>query len=393
MSRILVVDDNEVNRALVQAVLGRDGHNVIPARDGQEALASAALQPPDLVISDLLMPVMDGYTLLRHWKADERLRRIPFVIYTGTYTEPQDQQLAENLGADAYLRKPLEPGHLCAEIDAVLARKVATSARAREPIADEGEQMAGYSRVLVRKLEEKTERVEKANRELEEANARLRQLSQRVLEVQEAERAAIARELHDEIGQALTAIKLDAQSLAERAAGPDAQRLRRCVSIVDATLAQVRSLALELRPPHLDQIGLPAALRDLTDRMAASAAIDGRFESSAEDVAPGPDLATTAFRVVQEALTNVVRHAKASGVTVELGQRDGELTLAVSDDGRGFDVEAAERHARRGASLGLLGMRERATLAGGWLRLRSSPGQGTRVEAGFPMPQARRGAG
>jgi signal transduction histidine kinase len=241
--------------------------------------------------------------------------------------------------------------------------------------------------VLVRKLEEKSQRLEQANRELGATNERLRRLSRRVLEVQESERAAIARELHDGIGQVLTAIKLDAGRLAQRASGTDAERLAGIVEAVAAALEQARSIARALRPPQLDQVGLCGALRDLTERMAESAGLDARFLADDPRGAPDPAVATAAYRVAQEALTNVARHAAALSVTVELRRDDGELRIAVSDDGEGFDVEVAERQG--GATgIGLLGMRERAALAGGWLSLRSAPGQGTRVEAGFPLVTA-----
>ena len=101
--RVLIVDDKDENLYYLNALLRGNGYEVIPARHGAEALAKAREIPPDVVISDLLMPVMDGYTLLRHWKADARLKRVPFIVYTATYTEPKDEELALNLGADAFI--------------------------------------------------------------------------------------------------------------------------------------------------------------------------------------------------------------------------------------------------------------------------------------------------
>ena len=107
--KILVVDDKPENLHLLRALLQGHGHEVAEARHGAEALVKARQSPPALIISDLLMPVMDGYTLLRHWKGDEQLKQIPFVVYTATYTEPKDERLALDLGADAFLLKPTEP--------------------------------------------------------------------------------------------------------------------------------------------------------------------------------------------------------------------------------------------------------------------------------------------
>ena len=114
--RVLIVDDKEENRYYLQTLLAAYGYDVESAADGAEALAKARHSPPNLVIADLLMPVMDGYTLLRHWKLDETLRQIPFVVYTATYTSPEDERLAVDLGADAFIVKPMEPDEFMARI-------------------------------------------------------------------------------------------------------------------------------------------------------------------------------------------------------------------------------------------------------------------------------------
>ena len=116
MTRVLVVDDREDNRYLLQALLAGHGFEVSEARHGKEALESAERQPPDLVITDLLMPEMDGYALLREWRSRARLRPIPVIVYTATYTEPKDEELALRLGADAFLVKPMEHGEFLERI-------------------------------------------------------------------------------------------------------------------------------------------------------------------------------------------------------------------------------------------------------------------------------------
>lgn len=233
---------------------------------------------------------------------------------------------------------------------------------------------------------------ERAEQALRSNEARLRTLSQRLLEVQEAERAAIARELHDEIGQALTGIKLGAQWVARRMDDKSAEgaRMRDCVALAGQALAQTRSLTLALRPPQLDQLGLTAALRDQTERMAASAGFAARFIADAEEIVVDPALATAIFRIVQESLTNVARHARARNVTIEVRRQDAELVVDVRDDGCGFDLASARREAISGASMGLLGMEERATLAGGRLEISTGPGRGTRLQAHFPLPGSAR---
>jgi PAS domain S-box-containing protein len=229
-----------------------------------------------------------------------------------------------------------------------------------------------------------TERRE-AEGALREANRRLHALSMRLLEVQEAERAAIARELHDEIGQSLTALKLTAQMLARKASGETAKKIGECVALAARTLDQTRSLTLDLRPPELDHLGLAASLREHLGRVAATAGFGGAFSADADYRALDRRLATAAFRVAQEALTNAARHAGARNVALELRTEDATLVLAVADDGRGFDLAQARERALRGESMGVLGMEERVALAGGRLEIATRPGAGTRVEARFPL--------
>ncbi|MBI3812145.1 MAG: sensor histidine kinase [Nitrospirae bacterium] len=205
-------------------------------------------------------------------------------------------------------------------------------------------------------------------------------LSRRFLEAQETERHRIARELHDEIGQSLTAIKIRLQSLQRQSKNglPD---IKECIRIADQVLSQVQNLSLDLRPPQLEDLGLSAALRWHLDRQAQAAKLVPHFFA---DELPGrlqTDLEITCFRVAQEALTNVIRHAQARQVWVQLHRRGAELHLTIRDDGRGFDFDAD--HDR--AALGLIGMRERAELAGGRLKLISSPGRGTQVDLIFSL--------
>ncbi|MCX6950896.1 MAG: PAS domain S-box protein, partial [Verrucomicrobia bacterium] len=168
MTRILIVDDKEENLYYLQALL--TGHNCIvdTARHGAEALIRARQVRPDLVVSDLLMPVMDGYTLLRHWKADSRLRSAPFIVYTATYTEEADERLALDLGADAFILKPAEPEDFIARLKTVLARATAAvPVPPKGPVGDEKTLLKIYSETLIRKLEEKTLQLEETNRALQ----------------------------------------------------------------------------------------------------------------------------------------------------------------------------------------------------------------------------------
>jgi two-component system cell cycle sensor histidine kinase/response regulator CckA len=167
MKRALVVDDKEDNLYYLETLLKAHDFTVVLARHGAEALVVARQAPPDLVISDLLMPVMDGYTLLRHWKADVRLRGAPFIVYTATYTEPEDEALARDLGADGFLLKPSEPEAFMACVRAVEARAVTGQPLAAPDPAEEPiERYRAYSQTLIRKLEEKSLQLEETNRSL-----------------------------------------------------------------------------------------------------------------------------------------------------------------------------------------------------------------------------------
>jgi PAS domain S-box-containing protein len=166
--RVLIVDDHSENLYLLRVLLQGHGHQVTEAADGAAALSLARQDPPELIVSDLLMPVLDGYALLRHWRSDARLKSIPFVVYTATYTEPQDEQLAMALGADAFIIKPTEPEHLMARIEETLARRArGESTAARSPV-EESLLLKQYNEVLIRKLEDKLVQLEQTNRGLQQ---------------------------------------------------------------------------------------------------------------------------------------------------------------------------------------------------------------------------------
>lgn len=229
----------------------------------------------------------------------------------------------------------------------------------------------------------------KAEAKRKEYNRKLQALSRRLVEVQETERRHLARELHDEIGQSLTAIELNLQALLGLP-GTDAlaPRLKASIEVVERVQEQVHDLSLNLRPSILDDLGLEPALRWYTDRQAALAGLQAEVRADPMEQRLDPIIETQCFRVAQEALTNVVKHAKAHTVTVELTRNDEQLHLSVRDDGVGFDLASVREQAVHGASLGLLSMEERATLAGGGLHYHAHPGQGTEVHAWFPLKWA-----
>jgi len=213
----------------------------------------------------------------------------------------------------------------------------------------------------------------------------LKALSRRLLSAQEEERRRLAVELHDELGQVLTAVKINLASLQRQSAaalGPG--HLRDAIASVDRAMETVRDLALDLRPSVLDDLGLPAAVRWYADRFARTTHIDVHLSIDAVPHLPS-ELETACFRVAQEALTNVARHAQAPNVWVDLHLVAEALDLRVRDDGIGFDAGIARERAIGGASVGLLGMQERISLAGGEYELSTRPGAGTEVRARLPL--------
>jgi two-component system sensor histidine kinase UhpB len=254
-----------------------------------------------------------------------------------------------------------------------------------QPFRDPAGNIAGTVGVALDITERK--RVE---RELGEQREQLQALSHRLLTAQEAERRALACELHDDFGQFLTAIRLNLAAVQRGTSGAASRHLTDGIALVDQAIEKVRSLALDLRPAMLDDLGLVAAIRWLLKRLAERAGFEARLAAEGLGERLPTTIETCSFRLVQEALTNVARHAEAESVDVELGTVDGELRIVVHDDGRGFDVSAARRHAAHGKSLGLLSMQERVTLAGGRLEISSAIGKGTTVDVHLPL--ARRDA-
>ncbi len=238
------------------------------------------------------------------------------------------------------------------------------------------------------------QRVRERTRDLASANRSLRRLSRQVLEVQETERRRIARELHDEIGQALTGVKmmLETASLT-RAAATDGSSdsvspLLEELALIEDTLNRVRDLSLDLRPAMLDSLGLLPTLLWRFETYSRQTGIQVEFHHTGLEERFAAEVETGAYRIVQEALTNVVRHAAVPLVRVHLAATDEALRIYVIDEGVGFESDEA---IAAGLSTGLAGMRERATLLGGVFLLSSAPGAGTTIEVELPSPR-REGA-
>jgi len=513
---ILVVDDDGANRKLLRVKLEAEGHRVFEADDGVQALEVLALEPVEGIISDVLMPNMDGYRLCLEVRRNPRLSALPFVIYTSTFTSPGDEHLALKVGTDDYLTKPAPIRPI---VDA-LTRVVAERRPGPSHIVHEQEELLlvrEYSDLLVRKLEEKhrdlqlhTERlrqseersrllaaivesssdaiisklldgtilswndgatrldgytaeemigksvsilvppdrleewqelVEQAKRgecvsgietvrvrkdgsrvdvafklspvkddrgkivalstiasditdqkraqdELKNSREQLRALAAHLQMVREEERTRMSREIHDELGQMLTGLKMDLRWVENRLVRPLAigeqqaiqQKIVEAERMADSTIEAIQRIAAELRPSVLDNFGLNAALGFEARRFEQRAGIRVRISAPENLPAVERDVATALFRIFQETLTNAARHAGATKLDVRLYDRGRELVLEVEDNGKGISDDAASRP----ASLGLLGMSERVGLLGGHISFCGAGGKGTIVTARIP---------
>jgi len=196
---ILIADDRDENRYLLETLLRGHGHEVITAVHGEDALKKARQNPPDLIITDILMPVMDGFALCRAWMKDERLRSIPLIFYTATYTDERDRAFALSLGARHFIVKPADPDEFMAVVRGVFESLEQTTTKPAGRLAEAAEEsvyLRQYNEALIRKLESKMEQLEKLNRELEKKVAeRTARLHEAIERLEELNRVFVGREL------------------------------------------------------------------------------------------------------------------------------------------------------------------------------------------------------
>jgi signal transduction histidine kinase len=333
--RILVVDDEMINRVLLSTNLQESGYLVETAEDGQQALEMLSAQPFDVVLLDLVMPRMDGYQVLAQMKSDDALRRIPVIVISSS-DEMESVVRCIEMGATDYLPKPFNPVLLHARLKASLASLH------------------------------------------EERMAILRQQLAQVTAAQEEERRRIARELHDGVGPTLASLNIrlrTAHKLLERDHHPVAEEIKELAKLAQANIQDIRRLVYDLRPTVLDEWGLVPALREYVARYREEQGLEVALalpELDDDERLPAP-LETALFRIVQEALNNVAKYAQARRVEVVMTRDRKGVTLRIADDGRGFDPEAP----RPGTHLGLWSMRERVEQLGGRFETESAPGRGT----------------
>ncbi len=375
-ARIFVVDDEPANVRILERLLKQEGFvNPVSMTDAREIVAHYDAAPPDLVLLDLLMPHLSGFEVLA-WLAarTEAAIRPPVLVLTADVTrETRERALAG--GAMDFVTKPFDHLEVLLRVRNLLTRHFLEL------------DLWAHNQVLESRVAERTRELQESLDRLRETSRERQDLARRLVTAQEEERRRIAADVHDGSVQTLVALGIRLELLARRLRDPAqrAEMVQIRATLSDA-LAGLRTLMFELRPLVLDQDGLEAALRQHLARMGAAGepavtlVADLRSEPPAEAGA-------VLFRIAQEALANVRKHAVPSQVIVTLAD-DGEgASLSVCDDGRGFDPERAALPGH----LGLTTMQERATIAGGWCRVESAPGTGTTVTAWVPFDSAEPG--
>lgn len=385
---ILIVDDIAINRKLLRVTLEAEGHTTLEAADGVEALQILDHETVDAVISDILMPNMDGFRLCHALRKSERLHAIPFIIYTATYTSPNDMKLAQTVGADKYLTKPAPTANMLNALQEVMEKKTVRPLPPL-PVVEETYVLQQYSQALVNKLEEKNIELAQANQSLKKTEEQLRALTQRVVQAQEAERGRVARELHDTITQMLCAVLFRSQVLAEKL--PARNRLAKAEAIklhkiIGKTVEEVERISRNLRPIVLDHLGLVAGLHDASTEFANQTGVVIKLDCVELTRRLPAETELALYRILQETLKNVEKHARARHVMVHLTKPGNLVQMTINDDGMGFNPNRHPVRPKGQGGFGLLGMRERATYVGGTLTVKSVRRVGTEIEVRIPLP-------
>jgi two-component system, NarL family, sensor histidine kinase UhpB len=350
--RVLLLEDNEADAELIQHAMRQANLSFTLTRVESESefLTQLERHTPDVVLLDYSVPGFDGLKALTI--AQQKQPDIPSIFVTGTLGEEVVIDMLKS-GATDYVLKT----HL-----------------------------SRLGPALERALREAKERVErkKAEERLRKSHAQLRALSIYLQYVREDERSRISRQVHDELGQALTGLKMDLYWMSTRLPKdlrPVINKTKSMASHIDTTIQTVRRIATELRPGILDDLGLVPALEWQAQEFQQRTGIKCKVTSHLGETMLDEDLNTAFFRIFQETLTNVIRHAQAKRVEITLEQVGESLCMEVCDNGRGItEAEINNTH-----SIGLLGMRERAALLGGEVTFHGEPTKGTTVRVVIPL--------
>ena len=343
-SIILIVDDNEASRETLESILASQNYDLHMAADGLQALEKANALFPDLILLDVMMPGMDGFEVCRRLRSTPALAEVPIILLTALDDTASRLEGIE-AGADDFISKPFDRQELRARVRTIT-------------------RLNRYHALL-------------------EQRENLREMAQRMVTGLEDERMRISRELHDELGQLLTAELMDIRDLQNDLTIPPVvlfERLEKIHAQAYEVTVKIRRLAHELRPPLLSTLGLKQAVETHCSKFSNHSHIPITVEVD-DAVSTLPDVyGIILYRVLQEALTNIAKHANADHAWVELSLEDDHINLIVQDNGRGLPTTETAA-----SGIGVVGMKERAALVGGELSIRSGKNGGTILSVSLPL--------
>jgi signal transduction histidine kinase len=349
---ILMVDDQVGKLLSYEAILADLGENLIKAHSGKEALDLLLKNDVAVVLLDVSMPELDGFDLAEMIREHPRFQRTPIIFISAVLLTDVDRLKGYERGAVDYISVPIIPELLRAKVTVFVD------------------------------LHRKT-------RQLETLNHELRRLSSSLIAAQDQERRRIARDLHDGLGQELSGAKMmvDCIRMQNQSTEGKERAAAEASTLIDQAIQQVRSMSHLLHPPLLDEVGLRSSIHWYLDGLTKRSGLETSLDVQPEDFPRlGPELETTIFRIVQEALTNVFRHAEARKAWITMAVRESQIVVTVGDDGKGIPDSIADFEAGK-IGIGIAGMRQRVKEFGGRIRLRNG-NPGTLVEAVIPIKSA-----
>ena len=355
---ILIVDDNSNNLLYLEVLLRNIEANLIQASSGHEALEATKGMDLSLAILDVQMPIMNGFELAVHLNEDRAEQKMPIIFLTAAF--PNNSKIEEGYvaGAVDYIIKPLNKTILISKINVFLELY--------------------WQKV---RLRENAEKLKISESELLDAKKELEQLNQYLIKAVEEERTAISFQVHDELGQSMTALKMDLSWVRQNMDKKDQveQKLEKMLSMTDEVIRKVQRISSELHPGMLEDLGLVAAIEWYCSEFTERTSIPCNLSLDEMDTEI-PAINLTLFRTLQEALTNVIRHSRATTSEVELLNQENEVILRISDNGLGIPQEKLSS----GKSFGIIAMRQRVQQSGGTIDFMSPPQKGTTIEVRIP---------
>ena len=414
--KILAIDDNSDNltsfKTRVQSLFPEAV--IFTALNARKGIGLALKEDPDIIFLDVVMPGIDGFELCEELKKDDRLKLIPVVLNTAYSIDQQMRIKVLETGAEAFLKKPFDQAELATMIRSMMRIKSANmlALHQKEILANRvSEQTEKLTKELERReqaeiiqnevqaklkksqisllniLEDlKAQNIARleSERALKESHGKIRDLAAHIQEVREEERKEIALNLHDDLGQKLTALNIDLAWLAARIPSDFPEVSDKLISmqvLLMETVTGVKQISSRLRPSILDDLGIAAAISWQSNEFSNRTDIPCKVSIIPEDMTMPDEIGTQVFRIVQEAFTNIMRHAEASNVVISLIEKESKWRLRIKDNGKGFSEEDLEMS----NSFGLIGMEERAHLCGGTCTIKGVPRKGTEIVVEIPI--------